>query len=116
MVIPGIQAVADDKAKYEAEYPGELKAVVGSITTLGTGAGSSTDFQLANGATDMLSTVGAFEVDSATSLLEGQVVDDTVAAFAAGDVIAADCDAIATNADAADVLLLLHVVLFIDDL
>lgn len=114
MVVPNVITVADGKAKWLAPYPGELKAVEGDITTLGAGAGTSTDFQISNGATDMLSTVGAFEVDSATNLMEGQVVDDTQAAFAAGDIIEADCDAVSTNP--ADALIRLHIVLFVDDL
>ncbi|MEE9401261.1 MAG: hypothetical protein V3V32_04500 [Dehalococcoidia bacterium] len=114
--IPNVITVADGKDKYLAEYPGELKAVGGSITTLGTGAGTSTDIMISNGATDMLSTIGSFEVDSATNLMEGQVVDDTVAAFAAGDVLEADCDAICGGADSEEVHIKLHVVLFIDDL
>lgn len=111
--VVGTVTVADDKWKWKAPYAGEIVSVGGYITTLGSGAGTSTDFQLANGTTDILSTVGAFEVDSATNLLEGQVVNANNATFDANDTIALDCDAVSTNP--ANAVIWAVVNLFMDD-
>jgi adenylosuccinate synthase len=88
--------VADGKAKCVIPFAGEIVAVDGYITTLGSGAGTSTDFQISCGAVDYLATKGAFEVNSATNLLESQVlaVNPT---FAAGATLEIDCDAISTS-------------------
>ena len=88
--------VADGKAKCVVPFAGEIVAVEGWIITLGSGGTTSTDFQVSNGAVDYLKTVGAFEVDSATNLLEGQVlaVNPT---FDADDTLEIDCDAISTG-------------------
>jgi len=116
LMASGVLTVANSKRKWVAPYAGELKKVSGFIETLGGGAGTSTDFQLRNATTghDMLSTVGAFEVDSADNLLEGQVVDDIYAPFSKGDIIHLDCDAISTNPS--DAHIDMTVVLFPDDL
>ena len=120
MTIPlhiiGTITVADNKWPWEAPYAGRVIQLKGTIKTLGSGAGTSTDFQLRNvtQAKDILSTVGAFEVNSATNRLEGQVVNFTNCSFVAADVITPDCDAISTNP--ADVVLYMTVVLYIDDL
>ncbi|KKK72197.1 hypothetical protein LCGC14_2906300 [marine sediment metagenome] len=109
--------VADGQWTWKAPYAGELLAVGGYIKTLGTGAGTSSDFQVRNQTQtkDMLSTVGAFEVDSATNVLEGMVVDSTNYSFAVGDIIDLDCDARASGNDAADAVVWLVVLLFISD-
>ena len=112
---PGVITVADGKWSWKAPYAGEIISIGGYIQTLGAGAGTSTDIQLRNQtqAKDILSTVGAFEVDSATNLLEGQVVNPTNATFAAGDVIDLDCDAVSTNPATAQVWAIVS--LFLDD-
>lgn len=94
-VIPGTITAADGKAKWKAPFAGEVVAVEGYITTLGTGATTSTDIQVSIGAVDLLTTVGAFEVDSATNLLESQVLRPNPT-FDADDVIEIDVDAIST--------------------
>ncbi|KKN82084.1 hypothetical protein LCGC14_0313510 [marine sediment metagenome] len=112
----GTITVANGKWSKEMPYAGEIIEVGGYMTTLGSGGGTSTDFQLRNetdGNKDILSTVGAFEVDSGTKLLEGQVVDTTNASFAKDDVIDLDADAISTNP--ADAEIWAVVVFFMDD-
>lgn len=110
-------AAADGQWTWKAPYAGEFLAVGGYIKTLGTGAGTSSDFQIRNQTQtkDVLSTVGAFEVDSATNVLESMVVSTTNYAFAAADVIDLDCDAIASGSDAADAVIWAVVHLFVDD-
>ncbi len=91
--------VGNDKYKWEAEWAGELADIGGFIQALGSGAGTKTTIMLRNETTghDMLSTGGSFEVDSATGLLEGAVVNPNYAAFAQGDIICLDVDAVSTN-------------------
>lgn len=112
---PGTITAADGKWTWKAPYAGEVISVGGYITTLGAGAGTSTDFQLRNQTQtkDILSTVGAYEVNSATNLLEGQVVSAANATFAANDVIDLDCDAVSTNPADAEVWAIVN--LFLDD-
>ncbi|MEE9401260.1 MAG: hypothetical protein V3V32_04495 [Dehalococcoidia bacterium] len=110
LTIPGAITIANDKDRWEAVAGGRLWRVGGSITTLGAGAGTSTDFQINNGGTDMLTTPMAYEVDSASNLAEGWVIDRSNDSFDRGDVIQADCDAISTNP--ADARILLYVLLF----
>lgn len=95
-VIPGTIAAGDGKAKWEAPFAGEIVAVEGFITTLGTGAGTSVDIQVSNDSTDYLTTLGTFEVDSATNLLEGQVLKPNPT-FEVSDVLEIDVDAISTS-------------------
>jgi len=92
----GTITVADGKAQCTMPFAGEIEDIQGYIETLGTGAGTSTDIQISNGATDYLTTVGAFEVDSATNLLEGQVLASNPA-FEIDDIIELDVDAVSTN-------------------
>lgn len=108
-------ATGDGKATWVAPYAGEFLDIQGHIETLGTGAGTSTDVQIRNQTQtkDVLSTVGAFEVNSATNLLEGQVINDSNAAFASGDVIDLDVDARASGNDAADLVIYATAVLFV---
>lgn len=110
---PGTITVADGKWTWRAPYPGEVIVVGGYIPTLGSGAGASTDFQLRNQTQtkDILSTVGAFEVDSATNLLEGQVVNPANATFAKDDLIDLDCDAVATNPANAEVWAVVNLIM-----
>lgn len=112
-----INANGDGKWSKKMAYAGEFVSVGGGIKTLGTGAGSSTDIQLRNEtqAKDVLSTVGAFEVDSATNLLEAAVVNQATCSFAKDDVVDLDVDAHATNDDAADAVIDAVVVYFMDD-
>jgi len=112
---PGTITVADGKWSWKAPYAGEIVSVGGYITTLGSGAGTSTDIQLRNETQtkDILSTVGAFEVNSATNLLEGQVVSVANATFAKNDVIDLDVDAVSTNPADAEVWAVVN--LFMDD-
>jgi len=104
------------KPRWKAPYAGNVEGLEGWIKTLGSGAGTSTDIQLRNSTAnpdrDILSTKGTFEVNSATNLLEGQVVDAANAAFAAGDVIEVDVDAISTGP--ADATLYMAVGMFVD--
>ena len=83
----GTITTGDGKWPWEAPYAGRVIQLKGTIKTIGSGAGTSTDFQLRNvtQAKDILATVGAFEVDSAINRLEGQVVNFTNCSFAAGD-------------------------------
>jgi len=113
---PGTVTVANGKWSWRADYAGEFVSVGGYIPTLGSGPGTSTDIQLRNetdGNKDILSTVGAFEVDSATNLLEGQVVNPANATFAKDDVIDLDVDAVSTNPADASVWAVVN--LFMDD-
>jgi len=113
---PGTITVANGKWSWRAPYAGEVISVGGYITTLGSGAGTSTDIQLRNETDankDILSTVGAFEVNSATNLLEGQVVSAANATFAKNDVIDLDVDAVSTNPANAEVWAIVN--LFMDD-
>jgi len=96
MLVVGTITAADGKAKWKAPFAGEIVAVEGYITSLGSGAGTSTDVQVSNGAVDYLTTLGTFEVDSATKLLEGQVIKPNPT-FAAGDVVEIDVDAVSTG-------------------
>ena len=114
--LDGTITTGDGKLSWKAPYAGELIAVGGDITTLGSGAGTSTDVQVRNStqAKDMLSTVGAFEVNSATNLLEAAVVNQANCAFAKNDVLMMDVDAISTGP--ANARIRLFVVLFMDDL
>ena len=111
----GAITTGDGKWKWKPPYAGELLDVTGYIKTLGSGAGTSTDVQIRNAtkAVDMLSTVGAFEVNSATNLLEGHVVSSANYAFSANDVINLDVDA--TSTSPADAVIDLLVILFVDD-
>jgi len=95
-ILSGTITTGDGKAKWEAPFAGEITAVDGFIKTLGTGAGTSTDIQISNGSTDYLTTVGAFEVDSGTNLLESQVLAENPT-FDADDVIEIDVDAVSTS-------------------
>jgi len=117
LLVGAIDTDGDGKWPKRMPYAGEFVSVGGTIATLGTGAGSSSDFQLRNEtqAKDILSTVGAFEVDSATNLLEAAVVDPTTCSFAKDDVVDLDQDAHATNDDAADAVIEAVVVYFMDD-
>lgn len=113
---PGTITVADGKWSWRAPYGGEVVKIGGYIKTLGSGSGTSTDIQLRNETDsdkDILSTVGAFEVDSATNLLEGQVVNPNNATFSADDVIDLDCDAISTSPADAEIWAIVN--LFLDD-
>jgi hypothetical protein len=116
-MIGAIATNGDGKWAKAMPYAGEFISVGGSIKTLGTGAGTSSDFQLRNQtqSKDILSTVGAFEVNSATNLLEGAVVNQTNCIFAKGDVIDLDQDAHASGDDAADAVIEAVVVYFMDD-
>ena len=96
LIALGTLTVADGKSKWKAPFAGKIIAVDGWIKTLGSGATTSTDFQISCGTKDYLATVGAFEVDSATSLLESQVLVPNTS-FAAGDIIELDCDAVSTS-------------------
>ena len=124
MIIPlrmtgQVTGTANAVARWETPYAGEVLAVGGYAESLGTGAGSSTDFRLrdaSDGYKEMLSTDGAFEVDSASGLLEGQVVDDTNACWASGDIIDIDCTAVTTGIAARDIVIYVTVVMFVDDL
>jgi len=113
----GVITVGDGKWPKAMPYAGEFVKVGGSINILGTGAGTSTDVQLRNEtqAKDILSTVGTFEVDSGTNLLEGAVVDPATCSFAKGDVVQADVDAIPGGADSATAVIEAVVIYFIDD-
>ena len=112
----GTITTGDGKWSWRAPYAGEFTAVGGYIKTLGTGAGTSTDIQIRNETDsnkDLLSTIGAFEVNSATNLLEAQVINVTNASFAANDVIDLDVDAISTSP--ADAIIWAVINLFVDD-
>lgn len=115
--IKGVITVGDDKWPKEMPYAGEVVSVGGTIDNLGTGAGSSTDVQLRNKtqAKDILSTLGAFEVDSATRLLEGAAVNQANCSFAKGDVLTPDVDAIPTNSDSEEAVIDVVVNYFMDD-
>lgn len=112
----GTITTGDGKWSWRAPYAGEVIAVGGYIKTLGSGAATSTDIQLRNETDsnkDILSTVGAFEVDAATNLLQAQVINVNNASFAANDVIDLDVDAISTNP--ADAVIWAIVNLLVDD-
>jgi len=113
----GAISTGDGQWSWRAPYGGEVVEVGGYISTLGGGSGDSTDYQLrneTNSNADILSTVGAFEVDSATNLLEGQVVNPNNAPFDASDVIDLDCDASTTGSEAnAEIWAIVN--LFLDD-
>ena len=113
----GVITVADGKWPKRMPYAGEVVSVGGAIKTLGTGAGSSTDIQLRNEtqAKDILSTVGAFEVDAATNILQAAVVNQANCSFAKNDVVDLDVDIICTNADSADAVIDVVVMYFMDD-
>jgi len=111
LIVPGAITVADDKARWQAPAGGRLWRLGGHITTLGGGAGTSTDFQISNGgATDMLTLPLAYEVNSASNLAEGWEIDQANNSFDRGDILQADCDAISTNP--ADAVILLYVLIF----
>lgn len=93
---PGTIATGDGKVKYKTPAGGRILKIDGFIGTLGSGGGTSTDVQVSNGATDYLGTVGTFEVDTATSVMENQVLGSTLT-FDRGDTIELDCDATSTN-------------------
>lgn len=93
---PGTIGTGDGKVKYKTPAGGTILKIDGFIGTLGSGGGTSTDVQVSNGATDYLSTKGTFEVDSATGLMENQVLGTTLT-FNRGATIELDCDAVSTN-------------------
>lgn len=95
-VIPGTISVADGVAKWQAPFAGEVVAVEGYIKTLGTGGTTSTDIQVSIATVDLLTTVGAFEVDSGTNLLESAVLKPNPT-FDVDDVIEIDVDAVSTS-------------------
>lgn len=105
-VIPGTISTGDGQAKWEAPFAGEVVAIEGFLGTLGSGGTTSTDVQASIGAVDLLTTVGAFEVDSGTNLLESAVLKPNPT-FDIGDVIEIDVDAISTSP--ADMLIRLWV-------
>lgn len=113
--LPGAIIVADNQWPKRMPYAGEFIAVGGTIKTLGGGAGTSTDIQLRNitQAKDILSTLGAFEVDSGTNLLEGAVVDQATCSFAKDDVVTCDVDEVSTNP--ATAIIDVGIVYFMDD-
>ena len=113
----GAIATGDGKWKWKAPYAGEVIAVGGYIKTLGTGAGTGTTVQLRNSTpapdVDVLSTVGRFDVDAATNLLQNQVINVNNATFAKSDLVELDVDAISTAP--ADAVVFILVNLFLDD-
>ena len=111
----GSITTGDGKWPKRMDYPCEFVSVGGGIKTLGSGAGTSTDVQLRNAtqAKDILSTVGAFEVDSGTRLLEAAVVNANNARCAAGDIVQLDVDT--TSTGPADAVIEATVNLFMDD-
>ena len=81
-------------------YEGEIVGWSGGIANLGTGAGTSTDFQLINESRtpdlNYFSIVPTFEVDSATKVLEGgQLIDSPT--FSAGETLKGKITAVSTS-------------------
>jgi hypothetical protein len=99
-------AIGDNKDRWEAPYDGEILAYGGSIETLGSGAGDYVEIQLRNSTLipnlDYFDTKPSFDVDSATSLLEGGELRDAPQ-FWAGNVLMLDLDHVLTATDSADI-------------
>lgn len=81
-----------------AKYDGQILGWFGSIPVLGSGAGTSTDFQLYNDTTGeaYFLVPPTFEVDAASNVLEGgRIVNAPV--FKAGQVLRGKIVAVSTN-------------------
>lgn len=81
-------------------YNGEVVGWFGGLANLGSGAGTSTDFQLTNETTtpdkDYFQVQPTFEVDSATKVLEGGRLIDSPK-FSAGDTLKGRITAVSTG-------------------
>lgn len=94
---PGTIAV-NDVFPLTIPYDGEIIGYYGSSSDRGTGAGTSTDFQVENddvAGKNYFSVQPTIEVDSATNLLEGGQLDDSPT-FLAGQTLRARATAIST--------------------
>lgn len=88
----------NDEFPITVPYGGEIVNYYGSIADGGSGAGTSTDFQISNDETskDYFTVQPTFEVDSATNLLEGGQLDDSPT-FLAGQTLRGKATAVSTT-------------------
>lgn len=88
----------NDEFKMEMPYEGEVVGYSGSVANLGSGAGTSIDFQIENDDTgDLLFDIQpTIEVDSASKVLEGGQLADSPT-FLAGQTLRGYITAISTT-------------------